>query len=41
MTRDSKNADARSFLDFLGSAKARAVFEKQGFTVLVKSASST
>ena len=30
-----------SFLDFLRSAKARAVFEKQGFTVLVKSASST
>jgi molybdate transport system substrate-binding protein len=41
LTRESKNADAKSFLDFLRSAKARAVFEKQGFTVLVKSASST
>jgi molybdate transport system substrate-binding protein len=41
LTRESKNADARTFLDFLRSAKARAVFEKQGFTVLVKSASST
>ena len=41
LTRESKNADARHFLDFLRSAKARAVFEKQGFTVLVKSASST
>lgn len=41
LTRESKNADAKSFLDFLRSAKARTVFEKQGFTVLVKSASST
>lgn len=41
LTKESKNADARAFLDFLCSAKARAVFEKQGFTVLVKSASST
>jgi molybdate transport system substrate-binding protein len=41
LARESKNADARNFLDFLRSAKARAVFEKQGFTVLVKSASST
>ena len=41
LTREAKNADARTFLDFLRSAKARAVFEKQGFTVLVKSASST
>jgi len=41
LARESKNADASSFLDFLRSAKARAVFEKQGFTVLVKSASST
>ena len=41
LTRESRNADARTFLDFLRSAKARAVFEKQGFTVLVKSASST
>ena len=41
LTKDSTNADAKAFLDFLRSAKARAVFEKQGFTVLVKSASST
>jgi molybdate transport system substrate-binding protein len=41
LTRESKNADAKSFLDFLRSAKARTVFEKQGFSVLVKSASST
>jgi molybdate transport system substrate-binding protein len=41
LTRESKNADAKNFLDFLRSAKARTVFEKQGFTVLVKSASST
>jgi molybdate transport system substrate-binding protein len=41
LTRDSRNADAKAFLDFLKSAKARAAFEKQGFTVLVKSASST
>jgi len=41
LARESKNADARNFLDFLSSAKARAVFEKQGFAVLVKSASST
>ena len=41
LARESKNADARNFLDFLRSAKARAVFEKQGFAVLVKSASST
>jgi molybdate transport system substrate-binding protein len=41
LTKDSRNADAKPFLDFLRSAKARTVFEKQGFTVLVKSASST
>jgi molybdate transport system substrate-binding protein len=41
LTKDSTNADAKAFLDFLRSAKARASFEKQGFTVLVKSASST
>lgn len=41
LTGASKNADAKTFLDFLRSAKARAVFEKQGFTVLAKSASST
>ena len=41
LTKDSANADAKAFLDFLRSAKARASFEKQGFTVLVKSNSST
>ena len=41
LTKDATNADARAFLDFLRSAKARTVFEKQGFTVLAKSASST
>lgn len=41
LTRESKNAAAKAFLDFLRSAKARASFEKQGFTVLVKSNSST
>jgi len=41
LAKDSTNADAKAFLDFLRSAKARTSFEKQGFTVLVKSASST
>ncbi len=41
MTRDAKSADARGFLDYLKSVKARSSFEKQGFTVLVKSNSST
>jgi molybdate transport system substrate-binding protein len=41
LTKDSKNADAKAFLDFLRSAKARATFEKQGFTVLARSGSST
>jgi molybdate transport system substrate-binding protein len=41
LTKDSSNADAKAFLDFLRSAKARAAFEKQGFSVLVKSNSST
>ena len=40
-TKDSKSADARPFLDYLKSSKARPAFEKQGFTVLVKSATST
>ncbi len=39
--RDSRSADAKPFLDHLRGAKARAVFEKQGFSVLVRSASST
>jgi molybdate transport system substrate-binding protein len=41
ITRDAKSADAKAFLDYLKSNKARQAFEKQGFTVLVKSASST
>src|SRR6185312_6492387 len=41
LTKDSSNADAKAFLDFLRSGKARTAFEKQGFTVLVKSNSST
>ncbi len=41
LTRDSKNADGRAFLDFLRSARARIAFEKQGFTVLVRSSSAT
>jgi molybdate transport system substrate-binding protein len=40
-TRASKTADAKFFLDHLKSTKARLAFEKQGFTVLVRSASST
>jgi len=40
-TNDSSNADAKPFLDHLRSAKARTSFEKQGFTVLVRSASAT
>lgn len=31
---NSSNPDAAGFLDYLGSAAARAVFEKQGFTIL-------
>jgi molybdate transport system substrate-binding protein len=40
-TRDAKSTDAKAFLDYLKSGKARPAFEKQGFTVLVKSATST
>jgi molybdate transport system substrate-binding protein len=40
-TKASKSADAKAFLDHLKSSKARPAFEKQGFTVLVKSATST
>jgi molybdate transport system substrate-binding protein len=39
--KDAKSADAKPFLDYLKSAKARPSFEKQGFAVLVKSNSST
>ena len=41
LTRESSHKDAKDFLGFLRSAKARTSFEKQGFTVLVKSASAT
>jgi len=41
LTRDSKAPDARAFFEFLKSSKARPAFEKQGFTVLVTSATST
>jgi len=40
-TKESRTADARVFLDYLKSSKARTAFEKRGFTVLVKSANST
>jgi molybdate transport system substrate-binding protein len=35
------SADAVSFFDYLKSARSRPAWEKQGFTMLVKSASST
>jgi len=41
LTKDSSNTDAKAFLDYLRSAKARLAFEKQGFTVVVRSASGT
>ena len=34
ITVDSSNPDAASFLDFLRSARAKPLFEKQGFTVM-------
>jgi molybdate transport system substrate-binding protein len=34
LTANSSNADAASFLAYIESAKARPLFEKQGFTVL-------
>ncbi len=39
--KESSNPDAKAFLDHLRSTAARASFEKQGFTVLVRSASAT
>jgi ABC-type molybdate transport system substrate-binding protein len=39
--KDSRHADARPFLGMLMGAQARAIFEKQGFTVLVKPSSAT
>ena len=41
LASNSKSPDSASFLDCLKGTKARVAFEKQGFTVLVKSASST
>jgi molybdate transport system substrate-binding protein len=41
LTKGTKSPDAKAFLDLLKSNKARPAFEKQGFEVLVKSASST
>jgi len=41
VTKDSKAADAKPFLDYLKTTKARPAFEKQGFTVLVPSNSAT
>lgn len=41
LTKSTKSPDAKTFLDLLKSTKARPAFEKQGFEVLVKSASST
>jgi molybdate transport system substrate-binding protein len=41
LTKDTKAADAKPFLEYLKSTKARPAFEKQGFSILVKSASST
>lgn len=34
MTADSDNADARGYIEFLKSAKAAALFQAQGFTIL-------
>jgi molybdate transport system substrate-binding protein len=39
--KDAKSADAKPFLDYLKTIQARPAFEKQGFTVLVKSVTST
>jgi molybdate transport system substrate-binding protein len=38
--KDAKSADAKPFLDHLKTIQARPAFEKQGFTVLVKSVTS-
>jgi molybdate transport system substrate-binding protein len=40
VTKDAKSADAKPFLDYLKTIQARPAFEKQGFTVLVKSVTS-
>lgn len=41
VSRDATNPDARGFLTYLRGNRARASFEKQGFTVLNKPASSS
>ncbi|WP_441479393.1 molybdate ABC transporter substrate-binding protein [Bosea sp. 2KB_26] len=41
VTKDSVNADAQSFLTYLRGSAAKGSFEKQGFTVLNKAASSS
>jgi molybdate transport system substrate-binding protein len=40
VNKDAKSADAKPFLDHLKTIQARPAFEKQGFTVLVKSVTS-
>ena len=39
--KSARSADAAAFFDYLKTARARPSWEKQGFTVLAKSASST
>lgn len=41
VTKDSANPDAQAFLTYLRGAGAKPVFEKQGFTVLDKPATSS
>ncbi|MBS0221568.1 MAG: molybdate ABC transporter substrate-binding protein [Proteobacteria bacterium] len=41
VTKDAKSADAMPFLAHLKGPQARSAFEKQGFTVLIKSNSAT
>jgi len=41
ITRDSANPDAQAFLTYLRSPAAKPVFERQGFTVLNKAATSS
>lgn len=41
VTKDSANSDAHAFLAYLRSGAARSAFEKQGFTVLNKPATSS
>jgi molybdate transport system substrate-binding protein len=40
LTAESKNADAAEFVKYLQSAKAKGLFEAQGFTFLVPAASN-